>query len=155
MSKILVLHGPDPEEIDKAKSLVRSHSDLNHQFIPLTDFWFTYKRMRVSLSVFIDDNLGDVWLRNFIIMPDGRNTLSFARYLLNAIDSHDKVVILPCPYVTRFKSYILASGYALGKDKVIATLNYSPVISLSTWYEEIFRGLTSTKNGLRNLLKKL
>ncbi len=151
MSNILILHGPSQYEVSKAYSISKYLGDRTpHKLSALADQSLVQKNTQVNLFKFITDPLGRAGIVNFIFSSNHMETINFACFMFDLVDMHDKVIVLTCDEVVTDHNYILAVGYALGKGKVIGSLNF-PGLELPDWYKAGLKNTVSARSALLKL----
>lgn len=155
MSNILILHGPSQYEVSKAYSISKYLADRTpHKLSALADQSLVQKNTHVNLFKFITDPLGRAGIHNFISSQNNTETISFACFMFELIDMHDKVIILTCDEVVSDDNYVLAIGYALGKGKIVGSLNF-PGLELPNWYKAGIKNTVSARSDLLQITQAI
>lgn len=138
MSQFLLLHGPSQSGTRYAYSISRTLATGMHPhlFPALAELSLVQKGTHLYYFQFISNPLSNnPGILDFIHTSDGRDTVSLANFLMHLIDLHDKVILLPTDQTLGNSSMTIATGYALGKNKLFATFNYLS-LNLPEFFQE-------------------
>lgn len=155
MSDILILHGPSQYEVSKSYSISKYLRERSrHAFSALAELSLVQKNTNVNLFKFITDPLGRAGIHNFISSQNNTEIISFACFMFELVDMHDKVIVLACDEVVTDSNYVLAIGYALGMGKIVGSLNF-PGYDLPHWYKAGLKNTVSSRLDLLQIVQSI
>ena len=155
MSNILILHGPSQYEVRSAYQL--SHflaANTSHSYTVAAEVRRSQEIFQLNIFDFVDRPLGEAILNESTIGPNLGEIISLAKFLCALTQGFKKVIILPGPKVVSSQGFLLATGYALGKNKLAAILAYKNV-ELPFWYSGFLSNIVLSKEDLLPIIKNL